>query len=84
MKVRDILNKDVFVYVLDFYKLKEDEVPNKIYKCKVNLKYEEWDRSRWGEEIPTKHIQGTIRSSKNPNFRNNSTSIGVFAPFSLK
>lgn len=65
MKVRDILNKDTFVYVLDFYKLKEDEVPNKIYKCKVNLKYEEWDRSMWGEETPIKHIQGTIHSSKN-------------------
>jgi len=30
MSIRDILNKDTFVYVLDFYKLKEYEVPNKI------------------------------------------------------
>lgn len=68
MKIRDILNKDTFVYVLDFYKLKEDELPNKIYKCKVNLKYDEWDRSKWGESTPTKHIVGTIKSAKN--FRN--------------
>ena len=68
MSIRDILNKDAFVYVLDFYNLKEDEVPNKIYKCKLHIKYEEWDRSRWGEEIPTKHLVGTIHSSRN--FRN--------------
>jgi len=65
MSIRDILNKDAFVYVLDFYNLKEDEIPNKIYKCKVNLKYEEWGRSMCGEKTPTKHIQGTIHSLKN-------------------
>ena len=63
MSIRDIVNKDVFVYVIDCNNLNKDDIPSKIYKCKLNLKYEEYDRSMWGKDISDKHLRGTIKTT---------------------